>query len=375
MNRRLAFAWWWGMACLLAIPAAAQAPLELDHGEQISISCAPAPPACPPSCGDGTCDAAERCTCTPDCGMPPMIETACADGIDDDCDTLTDCADGDCSADPACAPSSGPPAAGLVFRHDYRNGHAVEPGVFPVETICMGCAPAGKEVHHLLGNEPGDPLREATEVDPRWWPTIEADGIRFDGDDQLLFQRCTSLDPLICEYQDWRMTADDAWAVYFVGEFGSAGYFLGYPNEPGVEYSYINIQESGGWKIRIEAGLKMDLGHTPFDTRLALVIERQADRALKFWKRLPCGGWIDGSIGAVAQAGKRPGFGCWSCYSANETKPPPDDLSPGMFTRFREGGGYQIAFDATSRAELFAHLDRPVAEGGHREWIDEACPP
>jgi hypothetical protein len=370
MNRRFVFAWWWGMACLLAVPVAAQAPLELDHGEQITISCAPAPPVCPPSCGDGTCDSAERCTCTPDCGTPPMMETACADGIDDDCDTLIDCADGDCSADPACAPSSGPPAAGLVFRHVWNNAHAVEPGVFPVETVCMGCAPEGKEVHHLLGNEPGDPLREATEVDPRWWPTIMADGIRFGGDDQLLFQRCTSLDPLVCEFQDWRMTAEDAWAVYFAGEIGAGGYIIGYPQLPGVEYAYISVTDAGLLRLRIEGGLKDPIGSIPMNTRLALVVERQPDRTLKVWRRLPCGAWVDASIGYFVPAGRRPGFGCWSCYYGNENAPPTEDPTAlGIFTRFREGGGYQIAFDATSRAGLFAYLEQ------HGPWIDAGCTP
>jgi len=48
-------------------------------------------------CGDGTCDADEdQCNCPEDCGMPPATETNCADGIDNDCDTYTDCADSDC---------------------------------------------------------------------------------------------------------------------------------------------------------------------------------------------------------------------------------------------------------------------------------------
>jgi lysophospholipase L1-like esterase len=60
-------------------------------------------PACP-TCGDGTCDPGEdQCNCPEDCGTPPSTETSCTDGIDNDCDTYTDCDDSDCDDDPACA--------------------------------------------------------------------------------------------------------------------------------------------------------------------------------------------------------------------------------------------------------------------------------
>jgi exonuclease III len=59
-------------------------------------------PACP-YCGDGTCDPGEdQCNCPEDCGTPPSTETSCTDGIDNDCDTYTDCDDSDCDGDPAC---------------------------------------------------------------------------------------------------------------------------------------------------------------------------------------------------------------------------------------------------------------------------------
>jgi sialate O-acetylesterase len=59
-------------------------------------------PACP-SFGDATCDPGEdECNCSADCGMPPATETNCSDGIDDDCDNDTDCDDTDCDGDPAC---------------------------------------------------------------------------------------------------------------------------------------------------------------------------------------------------------------------------------------------------------------------------------
>lgn len=57
-------------------------------------------------CGDGTCGAGEdQCNCPEDCGDPPPNEvpnSTCQDGLDNDCDTYTDCDDADCDADPAC---------------------------------------------------------------------------------------------------------------------------------------------------------------------------------------------------------------------------------------------------------------------------------
>ena len=49
------------------------------------------------SCGNAACDGGEdSCNCPADCGAAPMQETACADAIDNDCDTQTDCLDSDC---------------------------------------------------------------------------------------------------------------------------------------------------------------------------------------------------------------------------------------------------------------------------------------
>lgn len=59
-------------------------------------------PACP-SCGDGNCDPGEdQCNCFVDCGNPPSTESSCDDGIDNDCDTYVDCDDSDCDGDPNC---------------------------------------------------------------------------------------------------------------------------------------------------------------------------------------------------------------------------------------------------------------------------------
>ncbi|MCK4960384.1 MAG: PASTA domain-containing protein, partial [Planctomycetes bacterium] len=63
------------------------------------------------SCGNETCDPGEdQCNCPEDCGTPPSTETNCTDGIDEDCDTDVDCADADCTSDPACEIDTVPPA-------------------------------------------------------------------------------------------------------------------------------------------------------------------------------------------------------------------------------------------------------------------------
>jgi hypothetical protein len=55
-----------------------------------------APPE--PVCGDGSCNGTEDiCSCPADCGAAPSSESACFDGVDNDCDTLVDCADTDCT--------------------------------------------------------------------------------------------------------------------------------------------------------------------------------------------------------------------------------------------------------------------------------------
>jgi cysteine-rich repeat protein len=67
-----------------------------------------------PLCGDAFCDPGESCTCAIDCGAGPASELhVCADGIDNDCDTLTDCSDPDCGPDLACLcrPKDAPCAA------------------------------------------------------------------------------------------------------------------------------------------------------------------------------------------------------------------------------------------------------------------------
>ena len=60
-----------------------------------------------PFCGDGSCDLGEdECNCPQDCGTPPGTEIECADGIDNDCDGLTDGDDPDCQCGGKNAPCS-----------------------------------------------------------------------------------------------------------------------------------------------------------------------------------------------------------------------------------------------------------------------------
>jgi hypothetical protein len=68
-----------------------------EDGFNCEIDC-----GAPASCGDGTCAADEDCgSCPADC--PPVSEAGnCTDGVDNDCDGATDCADSQCSTDPAC---------------------------------------------------------------------------------------------------------------------------------------------------------------------------------------------------------------------------------------------------------------------------------
>ena len=73
--------------------------------------------ACAPFCDDGNCDPNEdQCTCPADCGTPPAGESpgqTCGDGRDNDCDSLTDCDDPDCETDTACA-SPPPPSVPTI---------------------------------------------------------------------------------------------------------------------------------------------------------------------------------------------------------------------------------------------------------------------
>ncbi|NMC69339.1 MAG: hypothetical protein GYA57_04625 [Myxococcales bacterium] len=63
----------------------------------------------PENCGDGLDndgDGATDCADTECAGAPGCVETACADTVDDDRDGATDCADFDCAIDAACRPAT-----------------------------------------------------------------------------------------------------------------------------------------------------------------------------------------------------------------------------------------------------------------------------
>jgi lysophospholipase L1-like esterase len=58
------------------------------------------------TCGDAICDSdlgEDQCSCESDCGEPPAKETNCSDGINEDCDSNTDCEDEDCYGNPSCS--------------------------------------------------------------------------------------------------------------------------------------------------------------------------------------------------------------------------------------------------------------------------------
>ncbi|MDD9941030.1 MAG: carboxypeptidase-like regulatory domain-containing protein, partial [Myxococcales bacterium] len=82
----------------------------LDNDEDATTDCADSDCAGDPACAEICDDAADNdfdgfTDCAdPDCAAEPICnpEVACGDGLDNDLDGDVDCADGDCAADPAC---------------------------------------------------------------------------------------------------------------------------------------------------------------------------------------------------------------------------------------------------------------------------------
>jgi len=70
-------------------------------------------------CGDTDCDLGENSSnCVLDCGVCVPSTEDCTNGVDDDCDSVVDCADSDCSGDPACASSCSPSGASCSANDD-----------------------------------------------------------------------------------------------------------------------------------------------------------------------------------------------------------------------------------------------------------------
>jgi len=77
-----------------------------ENGSVCALDC-----GAPAQCGDFVCDQEQgesSCTCAEDCGLPPISESICNDGVDNNCNRDTDCDDGECSADPFCQQSCKP---------------------------------------------------------------------------------------------------------------------------------------------------------------------------------------------------------------------------------------------------------------------------
>ena len=152
-------------------------------------------PACP-SCGDGTCDAGEdSCNCAADCGDPSASETNCTDGVDNDCDGLADCADADCSGDPACETGSAAIVDCITYDKNVKiailivddlgnpvSGASVTPEVF-VNGASIGTATgttngSGVAGFRLRGTSNGDCIE--TDV-----LTVVASGLTYDGSEPV----------------------------------------------------------------------------------------------------------------------------------------------------------------------------------------------
>jgi len=363
---------------LLVAPAAAQvAPIDLDHGEQVTISCAPAPPACPAACGDGTCDPGETtCSCSPDCGQPPAAENLCADGADNDCDASIDCADQDCLAAPECSPpSGGGEDLGLVRKWTWDDAHAVVADTVPVETICMGCQPpVGSWVHHLLDGAGNATPQEATEPDVQWGPTAEADGIRlvYSENDQLQLMHCSSLDPLDCEEQPWTVGATEPWIFAFVGEISGAAAITGCSMSTCPGISILDVTAGGGMRIRMHTSGRVTISTDPivFNQPVAFLVEYDGAGHLSVQRRDPCTAWRDATAGEPFNF-RGHTIGCLSCYYPNGWLNEAGTEEPhypglGLLREVR----IHEADPAALRSDLFSYID---AE--HGAWIDQGCAP
>lgn len=98
-----------------------------NYIDSVTVSWTPFP------CNNGTCDFGENpCNCPADCPGAESPEVTCDDGLDNDCDSLTDCADPDCASVFACACGDGVCEA----PEDLCNCPADCPGAESPEATC-----------------------------------------------------------------------------------------------------------------------------------------------------------------------------------------------------------------------------------------------
>ena len=101
----------------------------IDNDCDLDLDCADSEcssdPAC--TCGNATCEppSESSCTCPDDCGLPDTTESSCTDGIDDDCDEAVDCDDADCSEDAACQVTCGGNKSPCSVPTDCCSGNCV----------------------------------------------------------------------------------------------------------------------------------------------------------------------------------------------------------------------------------------------------------
>lgn len=344
--RRFIFAWWWGIAAVLALPTAAQvAPIELQPGESITISAAECAPTCVPS--------------------GPEL---CTGGVDEDCDGAIDCADPDCATVPACEePEPGEaPAAWGRYRWDDVHGVDCETGA----TLNMGGpASPGDCVHHFL-DAGGHNDREPTQFEAAWWGAVSATG------DSIVFDNVD--DQYVMNGQDWappsgpfivafvaRLTGNTTGGSYLgsQGQCPGTKYYLGLPNQTAVLKKAEGSFAGGG--ITALAGTEFQQGE-----RFALLTIRRAGDDYQLYKREPCAGWRDVTLynpttGAPPNRAGNPCFGCWGCYYPNGWLNDPS-------TVFSHGGEYREL--ALIEGDQDEQAWRDYLDAEHGAWIDEACP-
>jgi len=116
---------------------------------------------------DGLCEPGEQvCNCPVDCGEPSPFELLCGDGIDDDCDRLSDCFDADCCADAACTFSDGD--GDLQLECEDCNDADGSVWAVPGETRALALSREPSGTVELTWSPPLEPGGQVTRM--RCWP-------------------------------------------------------------------------------------------------------------------------------------------------------------------------------------------------------------